>query len=122
MQPPDDYNAFCESECVEPGATASKMPGGLLESSLQLLNAPDLPEAAVARLTIEDALALRTQLATGKASLEQTSAQDIETQQLRWRGSSESLEPGTKSYMHRQRLALELRYREQNKHKAQVWE
>lgn len=77
-------------------------------------SAPDLPEAAVAKLSTEDALLLRTQLAVGKTPLDQTSVADLEQQQDRWRwmGSDYGpVEPNTKPYLYRQRLALELRFR-----------
>lgn len=81
----------------------------------------DLPEAAVSKLSIEDALALQTQLAIGKPSLSGQSVQDLEQQQERWIGSARvPVEPATKPYIHRQRLALELRVRAHKKPKHQV--
>lgn len=104
------YDNFCASE-VEVEATASRMPGGMLEESLQGLNSPDSPEAAVAKLSIQSALALRTQLAMGKPSIDQ-SLQDLEQQQKRFLTAAEPVLPGSKAYIYRQRMALELRFRE----------
>lgn len=108
MQAPDEnYNTFCETE-VKAGATAGRMTGGNLQLQLDGLSA-GVPEDVVAKLSIEDVLLQRTQLAIGKTRLDHISVQDIEQQQARWKGSA--CEASDKQYSHRKRLALELRFR-----------
>lgn len=104
LSPNADYDDFCASE-GEVEATEGKMLGGML----QALEKPDLPEAAVAKLSMDDALALRTQLAMGRAPIDQ-SVQELEQQQVRWLASAVPPDD-PRSYLHRQRLALELRFR-----------
>lgn len=76
------------------------------------------PEDAVARLSMDEVLLLRYNLGVGKQPLDLVSILGLAENQEKWMGMQapaqpNSFNPSCKVYAHRQRLALELRFRGQ---------
>lgn len=121
QDPNDDYAFLCQTTAA--GSVDSSMGGGLLGGMVEALS--DSPEDDVQKLSLNAALVLRMQLneqlSSGKAVLDMDDAKLLE-QQVKWMGPAppgyQFLIPGDKHckpYIQRQRIALELRFREHQK-------
>lgn len=129
QDPNDDYASLCETSAADP--IDSSMGGGLLGGMVEALS--DTPEEDVQKLSMDAVLVLRIQLndqlVSGKAILVDMDDAKLLELQVRWMGpappANQFLVPGdkhSKPYTQRQRIALEMRFREHQKQQKLIAE